>query len=70
MDENVESPFAHVPSSNAGPGPLQDGPFTYERMVASTGSGSVEGITRWQKYVLAVIFFALAVVVVALVIAR
>jgi hypothetical protein len=68
--EDVDSPFARVPSSNAGPRPLQDGPFTYERMVTSTGIGSVEGITRWQKYVLGVIFVGLAATVVVLLLAR
>ena len=70
MDEAADSPFAHVPSSNAGPRPLQEGPFTYERMVGSTGSGSVKGMTRWQKYVIGVIFAGLGVAIVVLVIAQ
>ena len=49
-DEN-DSPFAHVPTPGAGPGPLQEGPFTYERLVASTGRANLRGGSKWRKTV-------------------
>jgi hypothetical protein len=44
-DEN-DSPFAHVPMPGAGPSPLQEGPLTYEKLVASSGRGSLRGLSR------------------------
>jgi hypothetical protein len=49
--DDDDSPFAHVPASGAGPGPLQEGPFTYERLVASTGRGTVRDSSGWRRVV-------------------
>src|SRR6266700_8445185 len=49
-DDN-DSPFAHVPAQDAGPGPLQDGPFTYEKLVASTGRGTIRVGSGWWRVV-------------------
>ncbi len=70
MVEEPDSPFARVPAANAGPGPLQAGPFTYERMVASTGRGSVDGVPRWQRWALIAMFVAFAALAAALLVAR
>jgi hypothetical protein len=43
VEDEFDSPFSHVPASGAGPGPLQDGPFTYERLVRSTGRANLSG---------------------------
>jgi len=51
MEPHNDSPFAHVPASDAGPGPLQEGPFTYEKMVASTGRATVRTRPTWRKIV-------------------
>jgi hypothetical protein len=47
-DDN-DSPFAHLPMPGVGPGPLQDGPFTYERLVASTGRANLRDGSKWGK---------------------
>ena len=36
-DDEFESPFAHVPSADAGPLPFQDGYWTYEKTFAAMG---------------------------------
>jgi hypothetical protein len=36
-DDEFESPFANVPSSDAGPLPFQDGYWTYEKTFAAMG---------------------------------
>ena len=33
-DGDFHSPFSHVPAADAGPGPMQDGCFTYEKYIA------------------------------------
>jgi hypothetical protein len=38
-----DSPFAHVPMPGAGPSPLQEGTFTYDKLIASAGYGSLRG---------------------------
>jgi hypothetical protein len=44
-----DSPFAHVPAPDAGPSPLQDGPLTYEKVVASAGRASVYRTSGWRR---------------------
>jgi hypothetical protein len=45
INEN-DSPFAHVPMSGAGPSPLQEGTFTYDKLIASAGYASMRGQSR------------------------
>jgi hypothetical protein len=56
-----DSPFAHVPASDAGPGPMQDGYLTYEKMVASTGQASASRLPRWARVVLVALVVVVAV---------
>jgi hypothetical protein len=62
--EEFDSPFARVPASDAGPGPMQDGYLTYERMIAATGQASAARTPRWVRLVLV---FLLTVVVLGLI---
>jgi hypothetical protein len=41
IDEDGETPFAHVPAPEAGTTPLQVGPFTYERLAESAGRANL-----------------------------
>jgi len=66
LNSGDDSPFAHVPAPGAGPGPLQDGPFTYEKLVASTGRGTIHGVRGWRRWVG---FAAIAVIGIVLVMA-
>ncbi len=58
------SPFARVPSGDAGPKPLQDGPLTYEKMFSSVGGANLSGRpSRWSAlrvFVLVLILVAVA----------
>jgi len=55
-DDEFDSPFSHVPVSGAGPVPMQEGPFTYEKVVASTGSGGYAArAPRWVQVALIVV---------------
>lgn len=68
-DDN-DSPFAHVPTQDAGPGPLQDGPFTYEKLVASTGRGTIRLGSRWRRVVGFVAIGVVGIVLVASILLR
>jgi hypothetical protein len=62
-DDDFDSPFAHVPEAGAGPTPMQTGPFTYERMLASTGRASLGSASpTWRVTGWLVIAVALAIV--------
>lgn len=66
MDDDAEefdSPFAYIPASDAGPGPMQDGYVTYEKLIAATGQASTVRTPRWARVVMMVL---LAVVVLGL----
>ena len=58
VDDEFDSPFAHVPSSDAGPNPLQEGPFTYGKLVESTPQGPYS--RKWR--VAAIVFFAIVAI--------
>lgn len=74
VEDEFESPFAHVPSPAAGPAPLQDGPFTYERLVNSTGRANLTHAPLSRSIVLriaiAVVLGGIAVGIGALVLSR
>jgi hypothetical protein len=57
MAGEFDSPFAHVPASDAGPSPLQEGPFTYERLAQSSGRATLAG-TRGARVGVFVVFLA------------
>ena len=64
---------AHVPAQDAGPTPLQVGPFTYERLVQSAGRATLRGPGKAKTGVFVllvgiVVFGAVAVVIVRLVV--
>jgi hypothetical protein len=61
FDAENDSPFAHVPMPGAGPSPLQEGPFTYEKMVTSAGRGSTRGLSRWRAVVIVTAAGAIAI---------
>jgi hypothetical protein len=60
--DDDDSPFAHVPASEAGPAPLQDGYFTYDKLVESTGRGTVYDASGARKLIgiIAMVLVALA----------
>jgi hypothetical protein len=53
-DSVDDSPFAHVPMPGAGPSGLQEGPFTFDKMVASAGRASTRGLSGWRVRLLLV----------------
>ena len=66
-DDEFDSPFAHVPEPGAGPTPMQTGPFTYDRMLASTGRASLRSASPSRRAAgWVVIAVALAVVLAGL----
>jgi hypothetical protein len=47
-EDEFDSPFAHVPAAGAGPIPTQEGPFTWEKVAASTAkTGYASRSPRW-----------------------
>lgn len=64
-----DSPFAHVPMAGAGPSPLQEGSLTYEKMVASTGRGSLRGLSRSRVVALRALMVIVLGTIFALIIA-
>ena len=63
-DEGFDSPFAHVPAANAGPLPMQEGPFVWENVAASAGRVSAGRPPRWVYVALGVLVLGFAAVVV------
>ena len=70
MDDEFDSPFAHVPAPNAGPSPLQEGPFTYERLAQSSGRGSLIGAGRARLIVFAVVLVVVLFGVISVLVIR
>jgi hypothetical protein len=70
LDPDDESPFAHVPAQDAGPGPLQDGPFTYDKLIASTGRGTIRIGSGWRRVVGFVAIGVVGIVLVAAIVLR
>ena len=67
------SPFARVPSADAGPKPLQDGPITYEKMISSMGGVSLGNQpSRWSalRVLVVVLILAAVAVPIAIMLAR
>jgi hypothetical protein len=64
-DEN-ETPFAHVPAPEAGPIPSQVGPFTWDKVAASTGMSGYGGgrMSRWMLALLVLLGVAFVALIV------
>jgi hypothetical protein len=65
-----DTPFAHVPEPGAGPIPAQEGPFTWDKVAASAGSGGygahrMSGGTLAFLLLLGVGFLALVVLTIS-----
>jgi hypothetical protein len=65
-----ETPFAHVPVPEAGPIPMQEGPFTWDKVAASIGRGSTRGTSPGAGAVVLLVLLAGVLVVLAALILR
>jgi hypothetical protein len=57
--DEFESPFSHVPRDDAGPNPIQEGPFTPGKLAATTPHGPFR---RRQRFVVIALFAAVGLV--------